>query len=213
MIYFTSDTHFGDKRLELYHRDLVFNTHNLIDTYIKVRWNNIVRRDDTVYHLGDVAMDEKSLGILNDLNGKKILILGNYDKEFYRKGLLDPYFETILHSSMIQLGDYSINLVHEPTSAQENIFNLVGHIHGLWQVQKNMINVSTDAWHFSPVSEELILWKINAIEKYYDQNVFIGSRWENFKHHLTIKEKRIIRRHLNEWYESMREDDEGKNEI
>ena len=53
------------------------------------------------------------------------------------------------------------------------MFNIVGHIHSLWKVQRNMVNVSTDIWNFSPVSEDKILFIRNAIENFYDENVFL----------------------------------------
>lgn len=35
-----------------------------------------------------------------------------------------------------------------------------------------MINVSVDAWHFKPVSETEILFCYNAMQNFYDENVF-----------------------------------------
>ena len=50
-------------------------------------WNNVVGEDDTVYHLGDVALGawvdwDKSL---SRLNGHKILVVGNHDRLFQVK--------------------------------------------------------------------------------------------------------------------------------
>ena len=44
-------------------------------------WNNVVTPDDVVYILGDVVMGKRAenLPVLNDLNGYKVLILGNHD--------------------------------------------------------------------------------------------------------------------------------------
>ncbi len=45
-------------------------------------WNEAVRPDDTVYHLGDVALGTltESLPYVGRLNGHKILIPGNHDR-------------------------------------------------------------------------------------------------------------------------------------
>lgn len=64
------------------------------------------------------------------------------------------------------------NLVHYPVDAKSDKMNIVGHIHGLWKVQPNMINVGVDAWHFRPVPETTISFIHNAIKNYYDKNVF-----------------------------------------
>jgi len=34
---------------------------------------------------------------------------------------------------------------HYPTNGKSDIFNVVGHIHGTWKVQRNMVNVGVDA--------------------------------------------------------------------
>jgi calcineurin-like phosphoesterase family protein len=78
-IYFTSDTHF-------YHTNTLrycgrpFFTRQQCDEAMIARWNSIVKPEDTVYHLGDVAMHIKPMArILPRLNGRKILIVGNHD--------------------------------------------------------------------------------------------------------------------------------------
>lgn len=51
-----------------------------MDEAMVERWNKVVpAAGATVYHLGDVAMKAKDLPILDRLNGKKKLILGNHD--------------------------------------------------------------------------------------------------------------------------------------
>jgi calcineurin-like phosphoesterase family protein len=49
------------------------------DSVIRENWNNIVRKGDKVYVMGDVAFTPKDLKILGCLNGTKILIKGNHD--------------------------------------------------------------------------------------------------------------------------------------
>jgi calcineurin-like phosphoesterase family protein len=43
------------------------------------RWNDRVRPNDKVYHLGDVVINRKALKTLARLNGDKVLIRGNHD--------------------------------------------------------------------------------------------------------------------------------------
>ena len=51
------------------------------DTGIILRWNMTVRKHDTVYILGDLSFltNEETRKLLEKLNGKKHLIIGNHD--------------------------------------------------------------------------------------------------------------------------------------
>lgn len=81
------------------------------------RWNETVGPDDTVYHLGDVALGpiRESLACIRRLNGHKILILGNHDRPFMKKDKpafdewMDTYikagFEDIRFSDAHTIGD------------------------------------------------------------------------------------------------------------
>ena len=164
-IYFISDTHFGDERLNLYGRDLVFKNSKEFELKIIENWNNVVNKNDLVIVVGDVAFSEENLTILNRLNGKKWLVKGNYDisKEFggtakfkISDDLLKKYFEKVVDDMTIKIGDEDVYINHFPTNAKINMFNIVGHIPGPWKVQRNMINVGCDAWHFTPISEDMI---------------------------------------------------------
>jgi hypothetical protein len=44
-----------------------------------------------------------------------------------------------------------------------------------------MVNVGVDAWHFTPVSEDLIKFQMGGIRNHYDQNVFAGELISNIK--------------------------------
>lgn len=187
MIYFTSDTHFGDDRLNLYGRDLVCKDSKEMDQLIIDNWNSVVTPDDTVYHLGDVAMSEEALREnLPKLNGKKILIKGNYDDKI-SDDILNEYFDEVYKNYKLQHQELDgrktfFFMNHYPAKGDDMMMNLVGHIHGLWKVQRNMINVGCDAWHFKPISIDQIMFSKNGIEKYYDENVFAGELLCNLKY-------------------------------
>jgi len=81
MRYFTSDTHFGHTNIIKY-CNRPFKDAGEMDRFIITEWNKIVTPDDTVYHMGDVAFTspERLKHILANLNGYKILVLGNHDR-------------------------------------------------------------------------------------------------------------------------------------
>ena len=78
--YYIADTHFGhSKIIEMCNRP--FKNVDEMDATLVDNWNNTVRKDDIIYHLGDFAVCDKdrAIDIFNSLNGKKFLILGNHD--------------------------------------------------------------------------------------------------------------------------------------
>lgn len=178
--FFTSDIHFDDERLNLFGRDIVFKTSKEFDNQIIENWNKTVEKDDLVYFLGDASLSKKGLENFSKLNGRKIIIKGNYDEKDTAKyevsdEELSKYFDKVLKSGFIKINGEKIYLNHYPTNGKADCFNIVGHIHGTWKVQRNMINVGIDAWHFFPVSEDQIKFQINGIRNHYDENVFAGE--------------------------------------
>ena len=82
-IFFTSDHHFGHRNIIDY-TGRPFRTVPEMNRELIWRWNNAVNESDTVYHLGDFAMGsiDEGLEIISQLNGTKILIVGNHDRPF-----------------------------------------------------------------------------------------------------------------------------------
>jgi len=180
-IFFISDTHFDDDRLNLFGRDLIFKNKQEVDDYIIQKWNEVVTNEDLVIHVGDIALSREGLDKINLLNGTKWLVKGNYDtsdgtaKFKVTDELLKKYFKVVVSEMSMEIGGETIYINHYPVNAKTEGFNIVGHIHGLFKVQRNMINVGVDANHFVPLSEEYIKFQMNGIRKYYDQNVFAGE--------------------------------------
>ena len=55
-VFFTSDTHFGHKNLLKIGKGRPFDTIEEHDEALIENWNKVVKPNDLVYHLGDVAM-------------------------------------------------------------------------------------------------------------------------------------------------------------
>lgn len=130
MIYYTADTHFGDGRiLKLCRRP--FRTVEEMNEELIRRWNAKVLKSDTVWLLGDVAVDEETAArILPKLNGKVHLLLGNHDVV-----LTDSlrYFESVSQIKTIEDQGWSVCLCHYPLLSFENSvyggYHVFGHIH------------------------------------------------------------------------------------
>lgn len=91
--FITSDTHFSHAA-DFIVKARKFNSVDEMDSYLIKVWNETVGPNDTIYHLGDVCFKPATSvdKIMPQLNGKKILILGNHDKgKHYYKYFEDMY--------------------------------------------------------------------------------------------------------------------------
>ena len=82
--FLVSDTHFGHAGVCRFLRNdgtklRPWDNPEEMDEEMVKRWNETVRPNDKVYHLGDVVINRKALSILHRLNGDKVLIRGNHD--------------------------------------------------------------------------------------------------------------------------------------
>jgi calcineurin-like phosphoesterase family protein len=89
-------------------------------------WNDRVRPNDKVYHLGDVVINRKALPILDRLNGDKVLIRGNHDifedKDYYK------YFRSLRGYHVMNGMILSHIPIHEESLGRFGV-NIHGHLH------------------------------------------------------------------------------------
>ena len=84
-VFLVSDTHFGHLGVCKFTRNdgvtklRPWDSPEEMDEEMVKRWNETVKPTDKVYHLGDVVINRKALGIMRRLNGDKVLIRGNHD--------------------------------------------------------------------------------------------------------------------------------------
>lgn len=79
--YFTADTHFGDPHV-LRHARARFGTVEAHDEALIAAWNAVVGPEDTVWHLGDFAVEAsraRCAEVFSRLHGLKHLVRGNHD--------------------------------------------------------------------------------------------------------------------------------------
>jgi calcineurin-like phosphoesterase family protein len=179
-IWFTADTHY-------YHTNVIrfcarpFSSVEEMNEAMVARWNEVVRPEDTVYHLGDFSMAARPVEVFSPrLMGKKHLIPGNHDfchsvhqksrhKENQDKWI--KYYEThgwiVLPEHYSELGMFGMNfnMSHMPYRGDNSTVDrytdkrpvddgkwlLHGHVHEKWRVKQKMINVGVDVWNFYPV--------------------------------------------------------------
>ena len=162
--FFISDPHFGHSNILNFKDDqdnLVrpgFSCIEEHDTLIIDNINKSVRVQDKIYILGDVAINRKSISIVDRINTKKrILIKGNHDI-FQLKDYL-PYFRDIRAYKV--LPKYGIICSHIPIHPTELVgrfkLNIHGHLHYKILNDKKYLNVCVEQTNYKPIELEEIL--------------------------------------------------------
>ena len=176
-IFFTSDTHFCQKN-KIRSKEFKLKTIEQTDhEYIK-KWNSTVATNDIVYHLGDFG----DYNMVKQLNGKIILICGNYETKDYgqnfekfKKRLIKLGFKDVIKHHLVLdkevLGE-PIYLTHKPKDTKLDMFNLYGHVHSLKVMMKNGLNVCTELHGFKPISETIVKDYLKFLKTKPHDNVF-----------------------------------------
>ncbi|WEJ35113.1 metallophosphoesterase [Devosia sp. SD17-2] len=159
-IWFTADTHFGHagearrrgySDVDEHDRDLIRN------------WNEYVKKNDIVFHLGDFTNSEKApfqQEIFAKLNGRKYLVLGNHDNQAtYDLGWAAPP----QHRMIVQIGKEQYVLDHYAGrtwySSFHGSYQLFGHSHGRMPATNRSCDVGLDTWNLCPAS----IYQIRAL--------------------------------------------------
>jgi calcineurin-like phosphoesterase family protein len=159
-VYFTGDTHFGDPRvLRIDKRS--FKSIPEHDEALIARWNETVLPDDEVWHLGDFALHvrpERIDELLNILNGRKHLIIGNNDGQ---ATLSAQGWASVQNYAELLVDGHALVLCHYAFRTWKNMgrgwLDLHGHSHGKLKRQTRQFDVGVDAWDYRPVSLEQVL--------------------------------------------------------
>ena len=166
MIYFISDTHFFHKNICKY-CDRPFSTVEEMNSYIIAQWNRYIRQNDMVYFLGDFGLGPKELlkETLAKLNRKRIILVsGNHDGSDAK--MKEMGFDEVYRYLDISLSGIRMILSHRPLYSPYIDINISGHVHNLYQINGNIINVGVDAWKFRPISlrEVVALFRAGALD-------------------------------------------------
>lgn len=175
MIYFTSDLHFGhDNIIEYCNRP--FPNVAQMDLVMIHNWNMVVGTRDDVYILGDFSFykdKERNKSILETLNGKKHLIIGNHD---YKNVIPKECFVEIVPYKELKFKKRFFVLSHYPilswNKKHHNAIHLYGHTHntslGEYENQ-NCLNVGVDNHNFTPVFIDDIIERFKNKEVIKDE--------------------------------------------
>jgi len=181
-IWFTSDIHFNHKNIIKYCQR-PWETVDEMNEALIANWNSVVKKDDTVFILGDIGFGSvtKTVELVSRLNGHKILLPGNHDREFIHKEEVRALFDDILPLAYIKIEEFHIYLCHFPFlcfdgaySGEKATWQLFGHCHSkkgsfgldsqrLIHCYPTQYDVGVDNNNYFPISFETVK------EKIYDQ--------------------------------------------
>ena len=176
MYYFIADTHFGHNNIiKMCNRP--FDSIEAMNEALISAWNERVTGNDTVFILGDLFFRcANPEPILQQLKGKKRLIIGNHDSSWMNKVDLSRYFVSVDSFLEITDGVRAITLCHYPLLTWKHklrSYMIHGHIHNdtasdyfpLMAIRERVLNAGVDINGFRPVTFEELLENNNRFKQ------------------------------------------------
>jgi calcineurin-like phosphoesterase family protein len=173
-VFLVSDTHFGHAGVCKFLRDdgtklRPWDNPDEMDEEMVKRWNETVRPNDKVYHLGDVVINRKALGIMRRLNGDKVLIRGNHD--IFRDDEYRQHFRELRAYHVMNGMILSHIPIHTDSLGRFGV-NIHGHLHAnrvkylpTWRIDDTRIDpryhcVCVEQTDFRPILFEDVIERI-----------------------------------------------------
>ena len=172
-VFLTSDTHFGHAGVCKFLRDdgvtklRPWDNPEDMDEEMVKRWNETVRPNDKVYHLGDVVINRKALSIMHRLNGDKVLIRGNHD--IFRDDEYRNHFRELRAYHVMNGMILSHIPIHSDSLGRFGT-NIHGHLHanrvkaevwGEYEIDTRYHCVCVEQTDFRPILFEDVIKRIN----------------------------------------------------
>ena len=164
ILFFTADNHFNHANI-IKHENRPFSSVEEMNEVMIEKWNEKVKKNDSIYILGDFVWSKPS-EIIPRLNGKKYLIKGNHDKQSN-----SSYFEWVKDYYRLKYNNDTFILFHYPIfrwdKSHYGSYHLYGHVHSressndFMNTLDNAYNVGVDVNNYEPVSVEEVLRKLN----------------------------------------------------
>ena len=139
-IWFTSDLHLSHKAEFLWGPRGFKDQHEMNEAIVE-NWNKVVKPDDDVYNLGDMALTdpEDALKYIKQLNGRHWWIYGNHDTQNKIDYFMDevPNLHSVGYAWVLKVGKQSIYMSHYPALTanfddkqfSRHVIALYGHTH------------------------------------------------------------------------------------
>lgn len=180
-IWFTSDLHFNHANIIKF-CNRPWKTTEEMDKALISNWNSVVKPNDLIFDLGDFAFADRDkwIELLEQLNGKHYLILGNHDITRWPGNKVLPLFERVEHQLTLKIDGRKVYLNHYPflcyggtyRDNTSKVYQLFGHTHSgpncsgldkdrLINLFPYQYDVGVDNNNYTPISWEQVKDKIN----------------------------------------------------
>lgn len=153
-IWITSDLHFHHKGVLSFQKETrpFKDVDDMNESLIK-EWNSLVKPKDFIFHLGDFSFKckEETSKVLEQLNGKKILLFGNHDKTLRKQFRVGEYDIVYLSDYIeVRIDEVKICMSHFPmvchNQSGRGSIMLHGHCHGSYQGKGRTVDVGYDKY-------------------------------------------------------------------
>jgi calcineurin-like phosphoesterase family protein len=173
-VFLVSDTHFGHAGVCRFMRNdgvtklRPWDTPEDMDEAMVKAWNERVRPNDKVYHLGDVVINRRALATMARLNGDKVLIRGNHD--IFRDDEYRKYFRELRAYHVMNGMILSHIPIHSESLGRFGT-NIHGHLHsnrvmtevwGEYKIDVRYHCVCVEQTDFAPILFEDVIKRIEA---------------------------------------------------
>jgi calcineurin-like phosphoesterase family protein len=175
---FTSDPHYFHKNIIRYCDRPFSSVEEMNETMIQ-RYNELIGPKDTVLWVGDCFFGKVKpcKEVMNRLNGKKHLILGNHD--YHPHMMAEMGFELITDRIYGVIAGRKVVIIHYDQwkyrsiwddryenrryDAQHDEVIIHGHTHQKSKSLLNQVHVGVDAWNFTPALRSQVEEEIKLI--------------------------------------------------
>lgn len=160
---FTSDPHYGHKNIIKY-CNRPFSSIEEMTRELIARYNSKVKPTDTALWGGDCFFCPfvEAKQILDQLNGTKVLILGNHDRGPGTMAAIG--FQLVMDECVIDIAGQTIRVKHYPYEdkrypercPRRNKHEMLihGHTHSPNKINRKQIHIGVDAWDYFPAMYE-----------------------------------------------------------
>ncbi len=196
MIYFSADTHFNHTNT-LRREKRPFETKEEFDRYVINTWNSQVKKEDTIYVLGDFLNFNfekgdsdswiKSIYYPKKIKCDVVLIIGNNEERLIKKVFkgnfnlfkefaINAGFKDVKREDFLEYNGYLFFLNHFPSKHKDNFINLFGHVHRSTGIYKPFgINVGCDLNYFKLYSIDEILDILQQKSIFWDDDIDVNA--------------------------------------
>jgi calcineurin-like phosphoesterase family protein len=126
--FFTSDWHIGHANA-IQFDNRPFKDVNHMHEVLIANYNNTVPDDGLCYFLGDIGLSssDSTRKVIERLNGIKILVLGNHDKQ--HNAMYGCGFDVVMNGAVLWIGGKKVTMSHCPLKGvfRENLDHLPEH--------------------------------------------------------------------------------------